>query len=395
MRILHISTRLIVGGSQENTVLSCEEQTRRGHEVHLAFGPIYGPEGSMLERVNAFAHEGKRITPHEIPDMVREVNPLRDRRATKQLRALIREIKPNIVHTHSSKAGVIGRAAAWKEGGRAGEIGVVHTVHGPSFHRFLPWWKNTMYVLAERYGAKRCHQVVSVADAMTAQYVGAGIGRPSLYTTVRSGMETATFLRADESRDSVRAELGLAESDIVLGTVARLAEHKGHDDVLNALGPVMRERPEIRLLWVGDGWWRDRLLARAESMGVRDRIVTTGLVPPEDVARHIGAMDALIHPSYREGLPRTVVQALLAGVPVIATDADGTGEVCSDMLTGRLVTIGNADALRDAVLWTIDNPEKAKRLALEGRTRCAKDFSAEAMADGLEAVYERATSRSG
>ena len=210
VRILHISTRLIVGGSQENTVLSCEEQTRRGHDVHLAFGPIYGPEGSMLDRVKAFEHEGRGITTHEIRDMIREVRPLRDLKATKQLRALIRELKPDIVHTHSSKAGVIGRAAAWKEDGRAGDMGVVHTVHGPSFHRFLPWWKNTMYVLAERYGAKRCHQVVSVADAMTAQYVGAGIGTPALYTTVRSGMETERS-SAPTNRGEVRADLGFSD----------------------------------------------------------------------------------------------------------------------------------------------------------------------------------------
>jgi len=395
MRILHVSTRLIVGGSQENTVLSCEEQARRGHEAHLAYGPIYGPEGSMLGRVESFAHEGRRIIAHEVPDMVREVSPLRDRRALRQLRALVREVGPDIVHTHSSKAGVLGRWAAWGEGGRDGRIGVVHTVHGPSFHGELPWWKNGMYILAERSAARRCHEVVSVADAMTERYVRAGIGGPTLYTTVRSGMETERFVRAVESRDNVRAELGFADGDAVLGTVSRLAEHKGHDDILDALWEDLRARPEVKLLWVGDGWWRGRLLEKASSMGVGDRVVTTGLVPPGEVARYMGAMDVLIHPSYREGLPRSVVQAFLAGVPVVAHDVDGTGEVCVDMLTGRLVPAGDLAALRGAVVWTIDNPAEARAMALEGRTRCAKDFSVDAMADALEAVYERASGRRG
>ena len=390
MKILHISTRLIVGGSQENTVLSCEEQARRGCEVHLAFGPIYGPEGSMLERVTSFEHGGARIGTHEIPDMVRQVNPIRDWRATKQLRALIREIGPDIVHTHSSKAGVIGRAAAWNEGGRAGRVGVVHTVHGPSFHAQLPKWKNMMYVLSERHAAMRCHAVVSVADAMTERYVRAGIGNEALYTTVRSGMETERFLNATQQRDAVRARLGIPEDAFVIGTVSRLAEHKGHDHILDALGAELARRPSALLLWVGDGWWRDRLIEKARGMGLADRIVTTGLVPPEQVAEHIGAMDALIHPSEREGLPRAVVQGLLAGVPVIAHDVDGTREACIEGVTGRLVALGDHEALREAVLWTMDHHEEALSLAAEGRARCAGAFSVRAMVDGLDEVYARA-----
>src|SRR5262245_13529412 len=120
VRILHISTRLILGGSQENTVLSCEGQARLGHDVHLAFGPIYGPEGSLLERVQTFrTSDGRGITTHVVPDMIRAIHPLRDWRAIGQLKQLIAELKPDIVHTHSSKAGIIGRAAAWDVFSRA------------------------------------------------------------------------------------------------------------------------------------------------------------------------------------------------------------------------------------------------------------------------------------
>jgi len=362
--------------------------------VHLAFGPIFGPEGSMLDRVRAFSHDGACITTHEIPAMVREVNPIKDWIAMRQLRALIREIRPDIVHTHSSKAGVLGRGAAWKEGGRSNRLGVVHTVHGPSFHAHLPAWKNSMYIASERYGAKRCHAAVSVADAMTEQYVRAGIGEQSLYTTVRSGMEAERFLNAKDQRDAVRARLGFAKTDFVLGTVSRLAEHKGHDDILDALGDELRVRANVKLLWVGDGWWRDRLIARAREMGLCEQLVTPGLVPPEEVASHIGAMDALIHPSYREGLPRAVVQSLLAGVPVIAHDVDGTREACIEGVTGRLVPPGDHAALREATVWTIDHLEDAQMLAAEGRSRCAEQFSVRAMVDGLDAVYARALGKS-
>jgi hypothetical protein len=128
MRIMHISTRLILGGSQENTVLSCEGQADRGHTVSLVFGPIYGPEGSLLDRVKA--HGG--IEAIETPNLVRELNPVRDLRVLLRFARLIRQWKPDVVHTHSSKAGIIGRFAAWRERVPC----VVHTVHGPPFHAY-------------------------------------------------------------------------------------------------------------------------------------------------------------------------------------------------------------------------------------------------------------------
>ncbi|HVZ94017.1 MAG TPA: glycosyltransferase family 4 protein [Phycisphaerales bacterium] len=402
MRILHISTRLILGGSQENTVLSCEGQARLGHDVHLAFGPIYGPEGSLLERVRGFvcrgaegargaAHE-RRITTHEVPDMIRELHPVRDFKAYRQLRRLIREVKPDIVHTHSSKAGVIGRAAAWMEGGRDGRVGVVHTVHGPPFHEYEKAWRNAVYVHAERFAAKRCHRIVCVAAAMREQFLMHGIGTAEQYDIVYSGCETEEFLRPrmGETREEVRAAMGLSAGDVVIGTVARLAELKGHDDLLEALGEDLKRNPSWKLLWVGDGWWRERLTARLAAMGLSGRVVMSGLVAPGKVPGLIRAMDVLVHPSYREGLPRAVVQGLLCGVPVVAYDVDGTGEVVRDRTTGRLVRAGDIAGLREAIGWMIERREEARRTAERGRAECAERFSAGAMVEGLERVYARA-----
>ncbi len=393
MRILHISTRLIQGGSQENTVLSCEGQARSGHEVHLAFGPIYGPEGSMLDRVRGFRTEdGGRIETHEIPDMIRKVHPLRDYKAYKQLRALIREIQPDIVHTHSSKAGVIGRAAGWAEGGKAGRVGVVHTVHGPPFHEYESALRNRVYIAAERWAARRCHSIVCVAEAMRGRFLGAGIGSTKQYSVVHSGMEIDVFLHARESEDraGVRRGLGFCDGDIVIGTVARLAELKGHDDLLESLGEEMKQNLRWKMLWVGDGWWRERLEQRVAQMGLRGRVVITGMVPMERVPAMLRAMDVCVHPSYREGLPRVVPQALLCGVPVVAHDVDGTGEVCVDFETGRLVAAGDHEELRGAVRWMVDHPELAERTADAGRRRCIRMFGAEKMVSRLEKVYEHA-----
>ncbi|MBL0927883.1 MAG: glycosyltransferase family 4 protein [Phycisphaerales bacterium] len=428
LRILHISTRLIIGGSQENTVLSCEGQARLGHDVHLAFGPIYGPEGSMLARVAAFrTADGRAITTHEVPDLVRDLSPRHDLRAYHQLRALIRHLRPDIVHTHSSKAGILGRLAAWHEmkrnwladpsgaasgaasggpsGGPSGgqpapepglwAPGIVHTIHGPPFmpaegsaaRRLKTRLVNTLYTLAERRAARRCHLIVSVADAMTAQFLARGIGRPAQYRTVYSGMETDAFLAAGAAdRAEARRAAGVPDDRFVVGTVARLAEHKGHDDLLDALAPIARER-NLHLLWVGDGWWRPRLEARLAASGLAERVTLTGLVPPERVPALIRAMDLLVHPSLREGLPRTVPQALLTGVPVVAYDVDGTREACIDGVTGRLVPPGDREGLRRAVLWMLESDQRRRATAEAGRELCRTRFAAQTMVHELEKIY--------
>ncbi len=430
MRILHVSTRLILGGSQENTILSCEGQARLGHEVHLAFGPILGPEGSMLQRVEAFNTRAARgrertsagisatpIATHLVPTLVREIAPVRDARARRDLRRLIARLGPDVVHTHSSKAGILGRLAASALRRRSGWRGaIVHTVHGPPFmpaeggalRRLRTRALNDLYARGERVAAARCDLIISVADAMTEQFLRRGIGRPERFVTVRSGIDTGPYLAAapGESRDDARRSLGLAPGHFVVGTVARLAEHKGHDDLLTALAAPLRDG-RMKMLWVGDGWWRARLLRRArDSLGLRVReldlgdpadaagqdaaIIVTGLVPPERVPMMLRAMDVLAHPSYREGLPRTVPQALLAGVCPVAYDVDGTREACVDGVTGRLIPAGDTDALRRAIEGLYSDPAERARLADAGRARCIEEFSAERMIADLERVYARA-----
>ena len=429
MRILHVSTRLILGGSQENTVLSCEGQARLGHEVHLAFGPIYGPEGSLLERVERFrTGDGRAIATHTVPSLVREVHPAKDRAAYRELVALIERLKPDIVHTHSSKAGILGRAAAYAVRARARRDpsprpGIVHTIHGPPFMpveggvlaRAKGRAVNHAYTLAERFAARRSDVIVSVADAMTRQFLARGIGRAGQYVTVRSGMDVDQFLpdadaaKAAAERSARRAALGVEPGDVVIGTVARLAQHKGHDDLLDALAADLRAQPTWTLLWVGDGWWRERLVAKARGLGLsvreldrpgvasppRASVILTGLVPPERVPGLVRAMDVLAHPSYREGLPRTVPQALLAGVAPVAYDVDGTGEVCVDGKTGRLVRAGVLTALRAAVAALASDPAERTRLAAAGQALCREAFSAEGMVAGLEGVYGRALGAGG
>jgi glycosyltransferase involved in cell wall biosynthesis len=379
MRIMHISTRLILGGSQENTILSCEGQAENGHDVALVFGPIYGPEGSMLQRVEA--HGG--IETIETPNLVRQLAPLKDFRCKRDLLKLIEDWKPDVVHTHSSKAGILGRLAAWK----AGVPCVIHTIHGLAFHPYQAKWKNAIYILSERIAAKRCHIIACVADAMRDQALAAKIGEPEQYVTVYSGMEVDRFVNPQWTRDQVRAELNLAPDDFVIGVVSRLAELKGHDDLLDALGDMMAHDRNMKMLWVGDGWWRDRLLNRVKDMGLSDQVVTTGLVDPDQIPKYMQAMDVLAHMSYREGLPRVVTQGLLSALPAVAYDVDGTREVCVDGETGRLLTPGDRAGLAEAIAQLRDDPALRNAMGIRGREKCRQQFSAERMVQALEEAY--------
>lgn len=385
MKILHLITRLILGGAQENTVLSCEGQHADGHEVTLAFGPIYGPEGSLLERAQA---SGTRC--EMLPAMKRAVDPLADLRCYRQCCELIERLKPEVVHTHSSKAGIVGRFAAWKTGVPC----VIHTIHGLPFHPYQSWMKNRLYIASERAAARRCHRIVCVADAMTRQALAAGVGRAEQYATIYSGMEVDRYSPLRDDRADTRRELGLGDGDFVIGTVARLAELKGHDDLLDVLPDLLARHPNVRYLWVGDGWWRERLAARIDAMGLAGRVVLTGLVPPDRVPRYLRAMDLLAHPSYREGLPRTVPQALLCGTAVAAYDGDGAGEACIDGRTGRLVPTGDVKALGQALTWMIEHDDQRRAWTEAGRALCATRFDHHTMVNHLEALYRQVLSES-
>lgn len=380
MRIMHISTRLIVGGSQENTVLSCMGQSDAGHEVSLVYGPIHGPEGSMLPDVEE--HGG--IDSIESPNMVRQIAPIRDLKCFHDLTRLIEKMKPDVVHTHSSKAGILGRHAARKAGTQA----IVHTIHGLPFHPYQSRLKNRIYRDLESRAAKRCDAIVCVADAMREQALAQGVGTREQYITIRSGMNTGAFLDERSDRNEWRSRFGFTSNDYVVGTVARLAELKGHDDLLDALAADLRSDESLKLLWVGDGFHAERIRERIRSLGLQDSIVEAGRCDPRDIPAIMHSIDLLAHPSWREGLPRTVPQALLSGTPVVAHDVDGTREVVIEGRTGRLVSPGDHERLREVILAARSNPMMERELAENGRKLCADMFSQEKMVEELLELYE-------
>jgi glycosyltransferase involved in cell wall biosynthesis len=380
MRIVHIITRLIIGGAQENTLLTVDGLHHDYHDdVTLITGPAEGPEGDLFDRA---AERGLNV--ELMPELVRAIRPWTDWKAYRKLRAAIRRLKPEVVHTHSSKAGILGRAAAWDERVPA----IVHTIHGLPFGPFESPLKNRLYIALERWAARRCHAIVGVCDAMATQALAAGVGRPEQYLTVYSGMDADAFLHPPRSREEVRQELGLADDEIAFATVARLFELKGHDDILAIVPRVLATNPKVRFVWIGDGIWRERLTAEIERLGLSSSFILTGLVPPGRIPELLQAVDAVIHPSLREGLARVLPQSLLVGRPVISYDIDGAREVVLPE-TGVLLKPRDVEGLAEGILRLAGDPALRAAKGAEGGRRFADQFRHETMTRQLRLLYER------
>ena len=381
MRIAHVITRMILGGAQENTLLSCEGSMRsHGAEVLLITGPAIGPEGSLIERGRAGG------VPIEIvPQLRRSIHPWRDWRAYLRIKRILREFRPDVVHTHSAKGGILGRAAA----AALGVPAIVHTVHGAPFHLYQSPLAREFARRCERWAARRCHAIVSVSDAMTELMVTGGVAPREKFTTIYSGLEVEPFLAAEASRDAARAELGYRPEHLVIGKIARLFALKGHEFLIRAAPAIVAAWPNARFLLVGDGVLRRELESQVARAGLADHFQFLGLVPPERIPRLIAAMDIVVHVSLREGLARALVQALLAGRPVVSYDIDGAREVVRDGETGFLVQPRSIDGIVGVVSRLAADSRLRARMGESRRRELADRFRQERMVDQLHCLYER------
>ncbi len=378
MKITHIITRLIVGGAQENTVATVLGLRQKpGVEARLISGPTTGAEGSLESK---FARVPEILS--IIPELVRPVHPLKDFLALRQLEKIFHEQKPDIVHTHSGKAGILGRLAAK----RAGVPVIIHTIHGPSFGNFQNGLGNFIFRAAERRAARATGHFIVVADAMKTQYLAAGIGQPEQYTKIFSGFELEPFL-AVKNDPALRTKLGLQPDDFVVGTVARLVKLKGHDDLFAVAPELIRQNSKIKFLLVGDGEFRARFENLARSLKLERHFIFTGLVPPDKVAPLVGVMDALVHLSLREGLPRALPQALATAKPVIAYDCDGAREVCLNERTGFLIQPGDLKTLTEKIIRLTNDSTMRTKFGRAGSDFVRENFSVEQMVDAIYNLY--------
>jgi len=384
LRVLHVITRMIVGGAQENTLLTVEGLNRLdGYSATLVSGVDHGPEGELLTLA------GTRVPLVVVEELYRRLNPLDDVIALFKLSRIIRNGRYDIVHTHSSKAGVIGRIAARL----AGTPFVVHTIHGLAFHDYQPWILNRACRLVERLCAPLTDHFISVAGVMSRKAIAAGIGRPENHSRIFSGMELDWFLKSEADGNGIRRHFGIPEDALVVGKIARLFPLKGHDELFNAAPEIITRVPSVRFLLVGDGIWRDRLTERARRLGILENVTFAGLIGRERIPQMISAMDVLVHTSLREGLARSLPQALAMGKPCVTLDLDGAPEVVIPGKTGFLVRPGDRTELSAAIVTLLQDADLRRRMGAEGRRIVDPEFRAETMVRKIATVYQGLVAR--
>lgn len=379
VRVLHIITRMIVGGAQENTLLSVEGlDAMPEYDVTLISGIDKGKEGELLSR----ARETTQLV--VVPELVRSIDPIADIRAFWKLYRLIRQGRYHIVHTHSSKAGVLGRLAAWF----AGTPIIVHTLHSLVFHDYQPWLVNRGWWLAKKICAPVTDFYISVSAIIVKKAIAAGIAEPERFRTIYSGMELDWFLNAKFDVDAVKLEFGIPLDTPVVGKIARLFELKGHDQLMDAAPEIVRRVPNVRFFLIGDGVLLGHLQERARGYGILENFVFAGLIDRERIPEMISAMDVVVHTSLREGLARVLPQSLAMGKPCVSFDIDGAPEVVIPGHTGYLVEPFDSAGLADGVLRLLEDEALRRELGENGKKHVDPNFRAEKMVADISEVYQ-------
>ncbi|NUM55177.1 MAG: glycosyltransferase family 4 protein [Candidatus Hydrogenedentes bacterium] len=374
IRVAHVITRMCKGGAQENTFHTVRLANRERFEVDLISGYTAPGEPSMEDAVRAAGIEIVRVA-----SLVRNPSPLRDLRAYGELTRIFAQRKYDIVHTHTSKAGYLGRIAAAK----ARVPIIVHTPHGHVFFGYFNAALTALYTMLERNVARKSDRLIELTRRGVEQHLAEGVGTAEQWTSIFSGIDLAPFTAAIEHRDATRTKLGIGRDDFVVGGVGRLEPVKGFSYFVQAAHIVAESLPNARFVLAGDGAERKSLESEAKSLGLRIQFLGIR----DDVSELMAAMDVCVVPSLNEGMGRVILEAGAAGTPVVATNVGGIPEVLIETKTGLLVRPRDETGIASAVLSLAADPAQRERLGGAAREH-AQQFSIARMVEQIESLYE-------
>jgi len=374
IRVLHVITRMVIGGAQENTLLTATRLDGLRYDVTLASGPTVGPEGTLEPRIP------RDLRFVRVPELVRDPHPAKDPVAFARLYRLIRTGQFDIVHTHTTKAGLLGRIAA----ACARVPVIVHTPHGHAFHNYLGARGSVALQAVERMLAKRTTRIICLTDAERDDHLRLHIGPPEKFCVIHSGVDLERFRTPLPAPAQKREMLGLPRQGPLVGCVARLVPVKGVHYLLEAIPAVRSAVPGATVVFVGDGPLRSTLEKDAESRGLGSGAVFLGL--RDDVAEILPLFDVVALPSLNEGMGRAAVEALAAGRPVVGSRISGIQSVVADGETGFLVPAGDPRALADAIVRCLRDPELRRKLGRRGQETVGP-FGIDAMLRDIDRLY--------
>ncbi|MEM9128223.1 MAG: glycosyltransferase family 4 protein [Pseudomonadota bacterium] len=372
MRIVHVITCLLNGGSEENTIATCNGQANRGHEVWL----LYGREFDQDKKATV----SDKVRMRQVPELVRHLDPYRDLKALFDIGKTLREIKPTVLHTHASKAGFLGRLAACHSGIPI----VLHGVHILPFLNVSPT-RRVLYLAMERLVAPRTDAFVAVSQGMKDANVSAGLGSVENNFVVYSGMDVERFKHAVpiETRPEGR----------MLTMVASLEARKRHLDFIDVFARLTQHHPDLNLCLVGEGEFEAEIIAKIEKYGIGTKVRLEGFRP--NVEQYIAAADICVLASKREGLPRVVVQYVAAGKPVVLTWLPGVEEILKHGVNGLIIDSEEVADMEGDLNQLLSDEDMMKDMAENSLQFDVSKWSLGAMEPKIEAIIRNLVQKKG
>ena len=388
VRVLRVIARLNKGGPALHVAYLSAGLEDRGYETTLVAGSLARGEGSM-----AYVAERRGVEVVGLPELHREISPFHDLRAAHWLASLIKRLRPHILHTHTAKAGAVGRTAALLAGDARPPI-VVHTFHGHVLRGYFGPVSSGFFRVLERGLASTTTALVAVSPEVRDDLVALGVAPADKFTVIRLGVELEERVDlSPEARARARRMMGIPAERFVVGWMGRMTGVKRTDDVLLAFKRLLESGTDACLCLVGDGPDREPTEQLAHDIGIVERCLFLGY--QDDVAPFYAAFDALVLPSANEGTPVSAIEALAGGRPVVATRVGGVPDVVRDSVDGFLVERGDIDGLADRLGRLAGDPELARRMGEAGRKRMRERYSVERLVDDVDALYRKLLAEKG
>lgn len=374
IKVVHIITKLELGGAQANTLYTIRHLNRDRYEPFL----ITGEKGMLDDEARSISG----LKCFFIPYLIREINPLQDILAALWIYKILRSIRPHVVHTHSSKAGILGRWVAWL----AGIPVTIHTFHGYGFNDYQSRLKRNIFILAEKITSIITSHFIAVSREDVKKGMRLELFDRERVTLIRSGIDVAVFRKTAIDVQKKKIELGLPPLSSVVGMIACMKPQKAPLDFVEVAKLVNRELPDVYFIYVGDGELMPGVEGAVNRYGLSDRFIILGW--RADIPEIMRTLDVLALTSRWEGLPRVLPEAMAAGIPIVAASVDGTPEAVVNGVNGFLVPPGNVGAFRDKLLFLLKNRDKAKEMGASG-TRMVEEFDITNMTPQQERLYEK------
>ncbi len=386
IKTIHIITRLDKGGSAENTLLTVMGLSRKMYDIILVKGlsiesNMTEDEARAIEKsVREAERDGVRIT--IVPSLVRKISPFYDLKAFFTLIKILRHERPLIVHTHTSKAGILGRWAAFF----AGVPIILHTPHGHIFWGYFSKWKVLFYIILEKLTACIANKIIALTEQEKNDHIHLCIASEDKFSVVHSGIDLDRFSNVFFAPAVMKKKLGIPEGNLIVGTAGRLTHVKGHGYLIEAAGNIVDTRSDTTFVFLGDGELSDKLKNMTSMLGIEENVKFLGWRP--DMAEVMSTFDLFVLPSLNEGMGRVLVEAMVLGKPIVASNVGGIPDLVFNGENGYLFPVGNVETLVARINELLDDPMKREEMGNRGRSY-ATGYGSEEMVKKIDLLYRQ------